>query len=62
MLEGVDLRSGLMMVLAVTSAAGLGWLIGLVMGAGAILLLAPTSGREVQATLQRLFKQQEEKQ
>ncbi|MBC7231752.1 MAG: YtxH domain-containing protein [Chloroflexi bacterium] len=39
-----------------TLAAGFGWLIGLIMGAGAILLLSPTSGREVQATLQRLFK------
>lgn len=58
MLGGVDLRSVLMTVGGLTSAAGLGWLIGLVMGAGAILLLAPTSSHEVQATFRRLFKQQ----
>ncbi len=40
-------------------AAGLSWLIGLVMGAGTILLLSPTSGHEVQAALQRLFKKRE---
>ena len=62
MLGGVDLRTVMITVGGLTFAAGLGWLIGLVMGAGAILLLAPTSGREVQATLQRLFKKQKEKQ
>ena len=58
-LGGVDLRSMLMTVGGLAFAAGLGWLIGLVMGAGTILLLAPTSGHEVQAALQRLFGKQE---
>lgn len=62
MLGGVDLRTVTMIVGGLIFAAGLGWLIGLVMGAGAILLLSPTSRYEVQATLQRLFKKQKEKQ
>jgi len=61
MLEGVDLRYVLMYA-GLTFRTGFSWLVGLVMGAGAVLLLAPISGHEVQAALQRVLKKQQEEQ
>jgi len=62
MLDVVGRQSVLVIAGALVFGTGLGWLIGLVMGAGAILLLAPTSRAEVQATLRRPFKKRGQEQ
>ena len=62
MLDVVGRQSVLVIAGALVFGTGLGWLIGLVMGAGAILLLAPTPRAEVQATLRRPFKKRGQEQ